>query len=76
MLISLPYKGYSAGKVQETEDVLTTPMINNVRPRDTLEGKLRLGQRPGLVRLFDDVLSNDNLMIRDICSVTFMEMHE
>lgn len=50
--LPLPYKGYSVGKTPETEDPLTTPVIHNVRPRDTLEGRIRLGQRPGFVRVF------------------------
>ncbi|MDD5511618.1 MAG: hypothetical protein PHI12_12540 [Dehalococcoidales bacterium] len=50
MKIELPapvkgvFKGFSADKSPQ----LTSAYMNNVRPRDVLEGKMRIGQRPGL----------------------------
>lgn len=46
--IPLPYKGISKGFAVDKTTVDTTGDINNVRPIDVLERRLRLGQRPGL----------------------------
>lgn len=44
----LPIKGYSAGLAVHQQPSATSGYMNNVRPRDVLEMKLRIGQRPGL----------------------------
>jgi len=49
---ALPLEGYSRGLTPGTEKVTTSPYMNNVRPRDTLEGWIRLGQRPGLKKSY------------------------
>jgi len=49
---TLPLEGYSRGLTPGTEKVSTSPYMNNVRPRDTLENWIRLGQRPGLKKSF------------------------
>jgi len=38
------FKGFSSDKAPQ----LTSSYMNNVRPRDVLEGRMRIGQRPGL----------------------------
>lgn len=43
-----PIKGVSKGLPVDKEPVTTSGYMNNVRPIDTLERRLRLGQRPGL----------------------------
>ncbi len=43
-----PIKGVSRGLPVDKEPVTTSGYMNNVRPIDTLERRLRLGQRPGL----------------------------
>ena len=43
-----PIKGVSKGLPVDKELPTTSGYMNNVRPIDTLERRLRLGQRPGL----------------------------
>ena len=43
-----PIKGVSKGLPVDKEHPTTSGYMNNVRPIDTLERRLRLGQRPGL----------------------------
>lgn len=44
----LPIKGIHLGGAVETSPALTSGHMNNVRARDVLENKVRIGQRPGL----------------------------
>ena len=60
MNIPLPLKGYSRGLVPGTENVNTSPYISNVRPRDTLEGWIRIGQRPGLKKAYSQQIGGTN----------------
>ncbi|KKN06168.1 hypothetical protein LCGC14_1080060 [marine sediment metagenome] len=43
-----PIRGISKGLPVDKEPITTSGYMNNVRPIDTLERRLRLGQRPGL----------------------------
>ena len=43
-----PIQGISKGVPVDKESPATSGYMNNVRPVDTLERKIRLGQRPGL----------------------------
>jgi len=43
-----PIKGVSKGLPVDKEHPTTSGYMNNVRPVDSLERRLRLGQRPGL----------------------------
>ena len=43
-----PIKGISRGLPTDKEQPTTSGYMNNVRPVDTLETRIRLGQRPGL----------------------------
>jgi len=44
----LPIKGFSEGFPVENQPANTSGSMNNVRPTDVLEGRIRLGQRPPL----------------------------
>lgn len=46
--IQPPVKGIFKGIASEKQAPLTSAYMNNVRPYDVLEGKVRIGQRPGL----------------------------
>lgn len=48
--IPLPVKGYSLGLAPSQQPALTTSYMNNVRPRDVLEKRIRIGQRPGFAK--------------------------
>lgn len=43
-----PIQGISKGVPVDKESPATSGYMNNVRPTDTLERRVRLGQRPGL----------------------------
>lgn len=43
-----PIKGVSRGLPVDKEEMSTSGYMNNVRPKDCLEKRIRLGQRPGL----------------------------
>jgi len=44
----LPVKGIHKGGAVEQSPAMTSGYMNNVRARDVLENKVRIGQRPGL----------------------------
>jgi len=44
----LPVKGYSEAAAVDKSPPLTSGDMNNVRPTDVMERRLRIGQRPGL----------------------------
>jgi len=48
MEILPPIKGLFRGTLLGHAPELTSESMNNVRPRDSLEKRLRVGQRPGL----------------------------
>jgi len=52
MIFPLPLEGYARGLIPGMEKSTTSPYMNNVRPRDTLESWIRLGQRPGLKKAY------------------------
>ena len=43
-----PIKGLFRGTLLGHAPELTSESMNNIRPRDSLEKRLRVGQRPGL----------------------------
>ena len=43
-----PIKGVSTGLPVDKESPITSGYMNNVRPTDVLENKIRLGQRLGI----------------------------
>lgn len=46
--LAAPIKGIFKGFSTDKAPQLTSAHMNNVRPRDVLEGRMRIGQRPGL----------------------------
>jgi hypothetical protein len=47
-----PYKGINKNWGVSDTPQYTSPDMLNVRPRDTLQGRIRGGQRPGLTKLY------------------------
>ena len=68
--ISIPLKGRNDGMPIGQGDMATTGYINNCRPRDVLEGRLRLGQRPGLKKAYSQQIGGDEFPIIALLSVT------
>ena len=53
-----PIKGISKGFPVDKEPNITSGYMNNVRPVDVLEKRLRLGQRPGLDKWSTDQIGD------------------
>jgi len=48
MKLNFPFKGIFKGRAVCEQPMTTSPDMNNVRLRDTLDNRARGGQRPGL----------------------------
>ena len=48
MVHRFPYDGLAKGGPTSDEPLYTSPSMNNVRPFDALDNRMRGGQRPGL----------------------------
>ena len=57
MEIPMPTRGLHRGASNEKQPVGTTPDCLNVRPHDTDEGRVTIGQRPGLKRAYSTQVS-------------------
>jgi len=71
--IPLPLKGLSKGLPVANETAATSGYMSNVRPRDVLEGRLRLGQRPGLKKAYNQQIGGSDSPIMWIGSVTIVD---
>ena len=47
--------------------------MDNMYPRGTLEKKIRLTQRPGLDKIFDQQIGGDSAPIITMCSITTVD---
>jgi hypothetical protein len=66
----LPIRGKSLGMPQDKQPPLTSGYLNNVRPRDVLENRVRIGQRPGLDKWSSSQVGNAEQPIVAIVSVS------
>ena len=48
MKLRFPYEGIDKGRALCEQPEITVPHINNMRPRDVLDNRMRGGQRPAL----------------------------
>lgn len=69
----LPIKGFSEGFPVENQPANTSGSMNNVRPTDVLEGRIRLGQRPPLDKAYSQQIGTTNIPIVYITSVTVVD---
>jgi hypothetical protein len=68
--LPLPIRGINKGiTVSVTPSEYTTNM-DNVRPRDVLEQRVRLGQRPGLKKWSTDQVGGSEQPVVAMCSVS------
>ena len=67
--IPFPVKGLHENAPASKPPELTTPVALNVRPSDTIAGRERGGQRPGLVKYFAEAINGTNA-IQALCQVT------
>ena len=68
----LPIKGKSEGFPLDKSPALTSGHLNNVRPTDVLEKRLRIGQRPGLTKVYTQQISGDNSIV-ELTQVTILD---
>ena len=73
IIFPLPLKGYNAGYNIDSQSVDTTGDMNNVRPFDSLERKLRLGQRPGMAKVYDEQIAGAAAPIVAIGSISVVD---
>jgi hypothetical protein len=66
----LPIRGKSLGMPQDKQPPLTSGYLNNVRPRDVLENRVRIGQRPGLDKWSADQIGSAEQPIVALTSVS------
>jgi hypothetical protein len=70
--IPLPFRGFSSGIAHSDTGTDTSAFIRDVRPRDTLSGRLRLGQRPGLTKFNANLIPATATVVDAICYITIM----
>jgi len=68
-----PIKGVSEALDPSKQFPLTSGYMNNVRAIDVLEKQLRIGQRPGLDKVFDEQIGGASLPIIAICTITTID---
>lgn len=68
--IPLPLGGYSEGFPIDKQQPGTSGHMSNVRPRDVLDKKIRLGKRPGQKKSYSDQIGGDVVPIIELLSVT------
>jgi hypothetical protein len=68
--LPLPKKGINKGTA--SSDILSdySPKLNNVRVKDVLANRLRLGQRPGLAKWSSTQIGGLENPVVAICSVS------
>jgi len=64
-----PIQGISKGVPVDKESPATSGYMNNVRPTDVLENKIRLGQRPGLDKWSDTQIGAAEQPVVAMCIV-------
>ena len=69
----IPIQGFSEGLVvRDTPGVFSGDM-NNVRPTDTINRRLRIGQRPGLSKVFTTQIASALSPVVVIGSITVVD---
>lgn len=68
-----PIKGVSESLDPSKQIPLTSGHMNNCRPTDVLERQIRIGQRPGLDKVFDELIGGLASPIIAICTITTID---
>ena len=68
-----PINGLHKGIRPGAQPEGTSPDLNNVRPYDVLDNRLRGGQRPGLSKLYSEQIGGETGPIVAISSITIVE---
>jgi len=59
----LPNGGYSEGSNVADTPVQYSGSMNNIRPFDSLERRFRLGQRPGMAKVYDEQIASESPIV-------------
>ncbi len=73
MRLSPPLLGRSAGFNWDNQPALTTDYMSNVIPIDQLEQRIRLGQRPGLDKGFNQQIGAGPVPIVEMLQITVID---
>jgi len=68
--LNFPFKGINKNFQVSTGPEYTSPDMLNVRPRDTLQGRIRGGQRPGLIKALETDLGGP---VAAMCMITKLD---
>lgn len=68
--LNFPIRGLHKGFPTSKQPADTSPDLNNVRPYDTLDSRIRGGQRPGLSQKYTQQIALTAYPIIAMCSVT------
>ena len=67
--IGIPIGGVDYGLPVDKSSQATSGYMNNVFPRDVLERRLRLGQRPGMDKLYTQQIGAIDNPIVAVCQI-------
>ncbi len=73
MKLPFPLKGVYKGTTVAEQPRTTSPDMNNMRPRDALDYRVRGGQRAGLDKLYSQQIGGAAAAIVAICAVTVID---
>ena len=71
--VQLPIRGVSKGLPQEAQPPATSGDMNNVRPRDVLENKIRIGQRPALIKAYTQQIGGESEPVVELLEVVTVD---
>jgi hypothetical protein len=69
----LPLGGVSEGLPVVNEQGTTSGYMSDVRPRDVLEKRMRIGQRPGLKKAYSQQIGGDAIAVVELLSITTID---
>ncbi len=74
--LTFPIRGINKSRLPDEQPETTSPDMNNVRPFDTLDDRIRGGQRPGMAKRYDEVVSQFTLggPVVAMCEVSVTEL--
>ena len=71
--VPLPLRGVAESLPLDKSDPVSSPHMNNCRPIDVLEKRIRIGQRDGLSNAYDQQIGGESTPIIFLTQVTVMD---
>jgi hypothetical protein len=68
--LAIPIRGINRGLPVVSTPLEYTSSMNNVRAKDVLEGRMRIGQRPGLAKWSTTQIGGASQPVVFICTVS------